>query len=580
MKIKLNPIITEAHGPYLAGQGRFRLATLRNRDIVLQTRKSKLSEPHTVTAHTYSKLLWHYLDGCWKCIGRDNQILWGKCVRRTARKARSGLDEFRAVNLPRLMYGMPGLLAPPDRFSSQLVYMDRHGSSAFTCRSPRTQVFIEGDDKAGHHFNAATGAIQPIMEPPNLFIPDECPTDCARWQTGLRGVNVITYPNCTEPGYVDWLGHMDRYPIVFPPDPDNPAHWHCDMPCMWSTTAHYELEHECEDYESWIVRLGPIVCRVGYYDLGTHRPPDCPRYVKFGQPYQWCIKANWGQPYPAMDGIALFTRSMALGTPEGIWKCRFHFGDLKGCPNIDILNFFGPSCGETAWCARAGTWVPQNPWIHHVHGWNWMTWSLHTTNHWETTDSGSYAWYSDVICHSSGEHKDYWTFSFKPWQWETGTVTYRKHASQGFPSPTGTYTLYPKYPTYENAPLTMKIMPGPYETWWNDYDAAIVELNEAAGPLLIAFAVIYGGYAGWRAAAHYHYTHAEKSGMWIADPEQFTRYAGFNPYGAAPCFGRTVQGPTIERGVLRAYMRMCQYSLTGDDRLLYATSEYFAKTPP
>ena len=125
MRLQFAGIITHAAGPFMGRKAGYRLRTLKRGSVVLEKRKPHMTTPGDTHITNWCKLCWLWADLVWQLCDQDDKVTWARCAKRTATVHRSGLDEFRHVNIPRLIIGMPPLRRAPDRFRSTAIRYPR-----------------------------------------------------------------------------------------------------------------------------------------------------------------------------------------------------------------------------------------------------------------------------------------------------------------------------------------------------------------------------------------------------------------------------------------------------------------------
>jgi len=118
MRLEFSGIITRASGPFLGRAAGYRLRQVKRGASVLELRKKHMTTAGDTHVTNWNKLCWIWTDVLWTLCDQADKNTCTRCAKRTATVSRSGLDEFRHVNLTRLIIGMPPLRRAPDRFRS------------------------------------------------------------------------------------------------------------------------------------------------------------------------------------------------------------------------------------------------------------------------------------------------------------------------------------------------------------------------------------------------------------------------------------------------------------------------------
>ncbi len=147
MRIELASFLQAATGPYGGRTAGTKLVTRQDGTILVTARKTAMTGDHVHPVHAWARVIWIYVDALWKSLPRRIRAEWGLCARRTTDKASSNLDEFRHVNMPRALLGMPMLRLPPDRSKSQAMYLPPPDTAGRHSSKAPTQLWIEGVEK-------------------------------------------------------------------------------------------------------------------------------------------------------------------------------------------------------------------------------------------------------------------------------------------------------------------------------------------------------------------------------------------------------------------------------------------------
>lgn len=114
----------------------------------------------------FCQAAWNILDTAWRGMSRPQRTEWGRCLKRSSTLHRSNLDQFRSINLTRMLLGFKGMTTPHDAFQSRKVYLTTADRPAIP-EGKRVPVWIEGKDKNGDPFPPPAAPI----EPPDLPVP-------------------------------------------------------------------------------------------------------------------------------------------------------------------------------------------------------------------------------------------------------------------------------------------------------------------------------------------------------------------------------------------------------------------------
>lgn len=167
MSIDYSPLITRAKGPilmhskpgYLLYRDWHGTDTIRPRRVGMGPGGQ---HPNVI----FCQQAWNILDKAWIAMSREQRALWGKCTKKTATLTRSNLDEFRSINLNRMLLGWQGMTTPQDAFASQKVYLTNADRPSIP-PGKVIAVWTAGKDKNGDPFPPPAQPIElPELEPP------------------------------------------------------------------------------------------------------------------------------------------------------------------------------------------------------------------------------------------------------------------------------------------------------------------------------------------------------------------------------------------------------------------------------
>ncbi|MBA7536811.1 hypothetical protein ES705_29076 [subsurface metagenome] len=283
MRIELMGMLQSASGPFGGRENHLKLTTQRDGNIIVTKRKTAMTGNRIYASHAWTRLNWIALDGRWRSLPHKVRVEWGKCIRRTTDTVKSNLDEFRAINMPRMILGFPPLRLPPDRFKSQVHYFSRHSDPSRRRRRKPLQVWT-------------SGVMKP--EPPE---PGEPPGEGEPFDLFDTGDPHPFVPSlsCTWPPCPESLNHCYDICYAFPDvpfetrPPNTYLEWLCpasgDPPQrgdQWALVRRIEslrIWYGDEPYET--VSAWPIRCRTGDWETMTIPWPGA-----------WCVQLKYESP--------------------------------------------------------------------------------------------------------------------------------------------------------------------------------------------------------------------------------------------------------------------------------------------
>ena len=177
MKIELAGFLQAATGPYGGRAAGTKLVTLRDGQVLVTRRKTSMTGDHVLPIHAWSRLNWIMVDCLWQTLPRRIRAVWGMCARRTTDKSSSNLDEFRHVNMPRAILGMPLLRLPPDHAKSQGMYFPSQDVIGRRNRKKPTQLWVAGVQKPEPPWKPTPDEPDPPWPGPDPPPPQEFDTE-------------------------------------------------------------------------------------------------------------------------------------------------------------------------------------------------------------------------------------------------------------------------------------------------------------------------------------------------------------------------------------------------------------------
>lgn len=175
----LSPLIQKITGKFGLSRTGWTIRTLPSGAFKIVRRRVGFGPAKDHPAVLYCQEAWNLLDKVWSMLTRDQKAEWGICAKRSTTTARSGHDEFKSINLNRLMLQMPGIISPPDAFQSAKLYQKTDDSHPDIPPDHEIPVWHHGKDKGGDDFGPGPPDDPsddpppggPIAEPPGAPYP-------------------------------------------------------------------------------------------------------------------------------------------------------------------------------------------------------------------------------------------------------------------------------------------------------------------------------------------------------------------------------------------------------------------------
>lgn len=457
MKIELTGLLQSATGPYGGRAAGTKLVTRKDGQVLVVKRKKAMTGDRVYVLHAWSRVLWIYVDALWQSLPQRIRAVWGQCALRTADNARSNLDEFRHVNIPRAFVGFPMLRLPPDRFRSHATYLPRPPQHSCHHRKPPMQIWVDGYEKP---------------EPPWVPAPDE---------------PVCPFPDChppPAPPFSPFEG-AEPHPLVasascvYVPCPDNVTYCYDELYCMmpvafetkpgvdyfrWQALTNpertwrspvWDIKTEIHSKETWgdgfvyeKLMAENVQCYTGTYEGGTMPWPS-----------GWCVKLTHWSAKAVKLSYAYYWRDSTELCPgqhfERAWV--YHVYGAYPWPQHIYLQPKGDLIGDPPPCPPLVSGIlefvyPTGFWVDYTDNKQWagFTWEV---------DSGrsAYPWtflcagpaflsVSDIKCCDTAPRKGMWYFQIVV-QHAGGPVLleYRKPTVYADQTIFGTYFLHDPY---------------------------------------------------------------------------------------------------------------------------------------
>lgn len=196
MRIELSAILNTIKGPLLVdGRPGYQLVTTPSGHYTIRKRRVGFGPAAQHKSVIYCQQAWQVLDAAWIALAPERKAEWGRCLKRSSTLSRSNLDQFRSINLTRMLLDMDGMTVPHDAFNSRKVYMTKADRDAIP-EGKVLGVWIEGKDKEGNPFPPPH---DPIPRPPDSpYPPDEPPPpECVPWPNdGFTRADAPTLGDC------------------------------------------------------------------------------------------------------------------------------------------------------------------------------------------------------------------------------------------------------------------------------------------------------------------------------------------------------------------------------------------------
>jgi len=113
MALKRSIMIAAINGDLTTPSGAARYVTLPGGRIVPIKHKTPIPPEQQTPAYRYNQLALRTLDNYWHTLSPAQHALWQQSAHAASRTPRSGLDQFRSVNTPRLALGLVPIPGPP-----------------------------------------------------------------------------------------------------------------------------------------------------------------------------------------------------------------------------------------------------------------------------------------------------------------------------------------------------------------------------------------------------------------------------------------------------------------------------------
>jgi len=174
---RLSPLIQKITGKFGRSRTGWTIRTLPSGEFKIVRRRVGFGPAKDHPAVLYCQETWNLLDKVWSSLTRDQKAEWGICAKRSTTTARSGHDEFKSVNLNRMMLQMPGITSPPDAFKSFKHYEKTSPDHPDIPPGKEIPVWTHGNGKNGTPYTPHPPD-GPIAVPPGApypFPPPELP---------------------------------------------------------------------------------------------------------------------------------------------------------------------------------------------------------------------------------------------------------------------------------------------------------------------------------------------------------------------------------------------------------------------
>lgn len=454
MQIQLSGLIQAATGPYGGRANRLKLSTRQDGRILVTPRKTSMTGDVIHPLHAWTRSMWIVADAFWTTLPRRVRALWGMCARRTTDKASSNLDEFRHVNIPRLIVGMPMLRLPPDRFHSYCCYLERPPQYSTHNKKPSMQLWLRGHQKPEPPWTPTKDEPAPPWPPGHPPEPVEfSPLKSPYPHPFVPSPYCVTYdcPDnalyCYDELFLHPIVDFDtRHGMAF-------LHWKADT----SEDRTYREPVWKSQTEIWSERV--------WYD---HRP-----YEKIMASHVECHTATWLEhelPWPSAYCVQLTDwSSPAVKLSHAFYwrstedRCPYHFFELAWVdhvhqtypwPDSIYLEASGNIIAEPPPCDDPYLWInphhdPSCMWTSNDNfaqwaGFQWTTTSAVRSDPWlEYCGGTAFASVGPIRCSDSGPRQGLWWFQIVILHaGDPVLLEYRKPSLSGDQGLFGYYGLY------------------------------------------------------------------------------------------------------------------------------------------
>ena len=304
MAIRLGPLVSSIRGKLGGPHGAY--VYMHRTAHTIQARMTKTDAGKVAKGKNWqwAQMVYQHIDKWWQAMPDTHRACWTQQARWFTRESNSGWNYFVHVNMNRLMLGMPGLTAPPERPGSikQIAIHSEHNTNIPPWK--RIPVWVSGslkDDAGGGEFDYDVGDIphppgcDPPFAPPDEDEepppPEDAPDECPPGLPEHYGIQAYTDDYftpciyCAPSAFPPWDGALDSTA------PDT---------CHWASPQYTRSFFGCNLWMAWL-----------WLD------PDAfpPHWV-----YQMACLNRMGLNWPVLTAW----KSTGL-TPEGIytvvWEC-------------------------------------------------------------------------------------------------------------------------------------------------------------------------------------------------------------------------------------------------------------------